>query len=177
METKEIEIRIATKTDSQAIANLVNSVYRGDEAKKGWTTEADLLSGIRITVEKVQEIINTSGNTILLAILDDKLAGCVHLKKVDNNKAILGMLSVNVNFQTKGIGKMLITKSEEYVKESFGCSEMEMKVISVRKELIEYYQRRGYKLTGRTEPFVLKAHFGDPKIKDLEFVYLVKELA
>jgi len=78
---EELKYRIASNDDSDNITSLVNSVYRGDNAKKGWTTEAELIDGIRITSERVNEIINTDSNIILLAIINNKIAGCVHLEK------------------------------------------------------------------------------------------------
>ena len=37
----------ATVQDAPEIAILVNSAYRGDSSRQGWTTEADLLDGTR----------------------------------------------------------------------------------------------------------------------------------
>ena len=158
------------------ITSLVNSVYRGDNARKGWTTEAGILGGIRITEEKVREYIKTKDNVILLALHDKKIIGCVHLEK-EGNSCWLGMLSVDVNYQTYGLGKMLIEKSESFVKEKFGCGEMKMKVIGVRKELLEYYFRRGYKLTGEREDFIVDEDtFGKPFVQGLYFEILSKKL-
>lgn len=158
------------------ITSLVNSVYRGDNAKKGWTTEAEILGGIRITEEKVTEYINTKDNVIMLAVNDKKIIGCVHLEK-EGNSCWLGMLSVDVNYQTYGLGKMLIEKSESFVKEKFGCGEMKMKVIGVRKELLEYYFRRGYRLTGEREDFIVDEDtFGKPFVQGLYFEILSKKL-
>jgi ribosomal protein S18 acetylase RimI-like enzyme len=170
-----LQFRIGATEDSGDICALVNSVYRGENSKKGWTTEADLLDGIRITTEKVNEILQTENHAILLMLLNKKIIGCVHLQK-KKSKCHLGMLSVDVDFQNKGIGKILITKSEDYAKTVFDCDEMEMKVIGQRTELVEYYQRRGYILTGEKEDFVMGKHFGALKVKDLYFVYMVKKL-
>ncbi len=171
---EELEYRIASNDDADNITSLVNSVYRGDNAKKGWTTEAELIDGIRITSERVNEIINTDSNVILLAIINN-IAGCVHLEKI-GDKCHLGMLSVDVNIQNLGIGKKMMKQSEHYAKNIFKCSEIEMKVIGQRQELINYYLRRGYHITGEKEPFVLNTHFGKPKSDDLYFMYLVKKL-
>jgi len=172
---KNIIINSAFPGHAWEISRLVNSVYRGENSKKGWTTEAELLGGIRITVNKILELIGKRNNEILLAVTDDKIIGCVHLEKI-NNKCHLGMLSVDVNYQKEGIGKLLMGESENYAKEVFECSEMEMKVIGQRKELIEYYIRQGYTLTGEKENFSLNAHFGAPKRNDLYFEFLVKSL-
>ena len=39
----------ATLENVTEITNLVNTAYRGETSKKGWTTEANILEGIRIT--------------------------------------------------------------------------------------------------------------------------------
>ncbi len=168
--------RNAKHNDAQSITDLINSVYRGENAKKGWTSEADLLGGIRITKEKIEQIIAKKDDVILLCIPDEKIAGCVHLEKKKNGMCYLGMLSVDVNFQNAKLGRVILDKSDAYAKEVFGCSQMEIKVISARKELIDYYLRRGYVLTGQTEPFVVGKHIGDLKIENMEFVYMVKQL-
>ncbi|HEY3249665.1 MAG TPA: GNAT family N-acetyltransferase [Ignavibacteria bacterium] len=170
-----IDFRSATGEDSEKICSLVNSVYRGDNAKKGWTTEADLLGGIRININTVNDVINRENNVILLALIEDKVVGCVHLEK-KNSKCHLGMLSVDVDYQDKKIGRALMDESETYAKNTFGCREMEMKVIGQRTELIDYYLRRGYKLTEEKEPFIVSTHFGEPKIDNLYFIYMVKQL-
>jgi hypothetical protein len=50
-----------------------------------------------------------------------------------------------------------------------------MTVISVRNELIQWYQRHGYEHTGETKPFPNDPKFGIPK-QSLEFVVLKKSL-
>jgi hypothetical protein len=40
-------IKKATKKDISALNLLVNSAFRGETSKKGWTTEEHLLGGIR----------------------------------------------------------------------------------------------------------------------------------
>jgi len=50
-------------------------------------------------------------------------------------------------------------------------------VIRQRDELIAWYERRGYRRTGRTEPFPYgDERAGIPKQDDLEFVVMEKEL-
>ena len=168
-------IKKATLADAAELTRLINSAYRGESSQKGWTTEADLLDGIRIDTDKVNKIISSDNNVILLVTALNKIIGCVHLEK-KGSKCHLGMLSVDVNYQNSGIGRMMMDKSEKYAKEDFGCIEMEMKVIGQRSELIAYYLRHGYVKTGEKELFVLNTHFGEPKVNDLYFEYLVKKL-
>jgi hypothetical protein len=171
-----LQFPFALPEQANEIAALVNSVYRGENAKKGWTTEAGILGGIRITPEKTEEYINTPGSIIMLAVHDNKIIGCVHLEK-DGDSCWLGMLSVDVNYQTFGLGKILIEKSESVVKDKFRCGEMKMKVIGIRKELVDYYIRRGYEPTGERVDFTGgEDTFGKPFVQNLHFEILAKKL-
>ena len=175
MKTSEIILKIAIVTEADDITSLINSVYRGENSKKGWTTEADFLSGIRITEEKLKEIIERKSDIIILAMIDGNIIGCVHLENT-GSYSYLGMLSVDVNSQDKGIGRLLINECERYTKEVWGLNEVRMKVISRRTELIEYYNRRGYVSTGELEEFGASGDtFGDT-VEKLYFETLTKSL-
>lgn len=164
----------AISADAESINQLVNSAYRGDSSKQGWTTEADLLDGTRIDEEAVKELIERADTTILKYMEANQLVGCVELRQ-QNGKLYLGMLSVSPNTQGKGVGKKLLLAGEDYAK-SIGINTMIMTVISVRKELIDWYVRHGYQLTGERKPFVVPdTRWGIPKQK-LEFVVLEKKL-
>jgi ribosomal protein S18 acetylase RimI-like enzyme len=164
----------ATLTDAAAIENLVNSAYRGEDAKQGWTTESDLLDGTRIVKELVEELIQKPNTTILKCEENNELLGCVELRK-EGTKLYLGMLSVRPYQQSKGIGKKLLQAAEVHAKQH-ECSSIFMTVIDGRTELIDWYIRHGYHLTGERKPFVLPdERWGIPK-KHLEFVVLEKHL-
>lgn len=175
MKPDKITLQIASRDDAERITSLVNSVYRGEDAKKGWTTEANFIDGIRITEEKVREIISKESDVIILAGIDNCMIGCVHLEN-KGKYSLLGMLSVDVNYQDKGIGKILINECERYTREVWNLNEIKMKVITRRKELIEYYLRRGYDLTGEREEFGSGSDtFGETK-EELYFETLLKNL-
>ena len=175
MDKNNITYQEASLADAGKITALVNSVYRGENSKKGWTTEAYILDGIRITQENITEIINSKTDIIIKAIRDNKLTACVHLENC-GSYSMLGMLSVDVNYQNKGIGKLLINECERYTREVFGLKEIRMKVIGARTELIDYYIRRNYLKTGETEDFdTTEGTFGIPKMK-LHFEVLTKQI-
>lgn len=168
------QISKAILPDAAEINALVNSAYRGDSSKQGWTTEADLLDGTRIDEAAVKELIERANTTILKYTEDNKILGCVELRQ-EKGKLYLGMLSVAPNTQGKGIGKKLMAAAEEHAK-SLGIFSIFMTVISVRKELIDWYMRHGYQLTGERKPFVVPdTRWGIPK-QELEFVVLEKKL-
>jgi N-acetylglutamate synthase-like GNAT family acetyltransferase len=167
-------IEQASSQDVDELEMLINSAYRGESSKKGWTTEADLLGGIRIDKNALEELISADNSVILKFTEDNNLLGCVNL--VTKKKAIyLGMLTVSPTEQQKGIGNKLMTASESYARDA-DFEEIEMTVISKRPELIAYYERRGYQQTGEKRPFPMNdPRFGEPKT-DLEFIVLRKLL-
>lgn len=59
-------ISVATIDDVKELNILVNSAYRGESSKIGWTTEADLLGGIRIDEARLIEMINKPGCDVLI---------------------------------------------------------------------------------------------------------------
>lgn len=175
-------IRSATAADIARVHALVESGYRGESAKRGWTHEADLLGGQRTDAEALAAIIADQAQTLLLAEADGALLGCVLVadegeREPGNRVAYLGMLTVAPALQNSGLGRVLIAAAERHAL-SLGAVVMEMTVIRQRPELLEWYLRRGYALTGREKPFPLDdPRFGEPKARDLVFVILGKQLA
>ncbi len=168
-----MNISKATVEDVPGMVALINSAYRGEHSKKGWTTEADLLDGVRTDAGTLEEMINKDGAAILkFTNEENKIQGCVYLEKKEH-KMYLGMLTVSPLEQAKGIGKKLLDAAEKYTRDK-GCSMIEMTVISVRRELIAWYEKYGYYKTGERKPFPTDIKFGIPK-QALEFVVLQKD--
>lgn len=164
----------ATPADIAALNALVNSAYRGDSSRVGWTTEADLLDGQRIDEAMLAEIFHDPDSVLLKYALGEEIVGCVHVK-FEADKLYLGMLTVSPVLQSKGIGKALL-HAAEHEAISAGCTTIYMTVIADRKELIAWYVRHGYTNTGQTKPFPAgDERFGIPR-KPLEFVVLEKSL-
>lgn len=162
----------ATLADVPALNTLVNSAYRGEEARQGWTTEADLLDGTRIDEAALRDLLQKQDTTVLKYEEDKTLLGCVELRK-QGGKLYLGMLSVKPKTQGKGIGKKLLEAAEVYARQ-LNCIAITMNVIDGRQELINWYVRHGYHLTGERKPFIVPdERWGIPK-KHLEFVLLEK---
>jgi len=166
-------IATATAADIPALESLLNSAYRGDDSKKGWTSEADLIKGdLRTDAATLHQLMRTAGAVFLKSTNDQgEIEGCVFLEKKES-KLYLGMLSVLPWIQAKGIGKQLMSAAESYAKAQ-NCSLIFMKVISVRHELISWYERKGYYKTGETEAFPAKSKFGIPT-QQLEFLIMEK---
>lgn len=165
----------AVAADAQVLAQLINSAYRGDSSRKGWTTEADLLDGTRTDAALLQDLMAKADTVLLKYVEGDAILGCVELRK-EHKKLYLGMLTVSPGLQNKGVGKKLLFAAEDYAV-SIGCTAVFMRVISVRYELIAWYERHGYQLTGARQPFAFSdPRMGYPKM-DLEFVLLEKTLS
>jgi ribosomal protein S18 acetylase RimI-like enzyme len=164
----------STKNDVPALVRLVNSAYRGEGSKKGWTTEADLLDGTRTDEANIADLINDPQAIILKYLNEDsKIIACVYLQK-QGSRLYLGMLSVLPDIQGAGIGKALLAAAHEHAIKN-QCSYIFMTVISVRHELVAWYERHGYKRTGETKPFPVGEKFGIQK-QPLELIVLEKKL-
>jgi ribosomal protein S18 acetylase RimI-like enzyme len=169
-----LTISVATTSDVPELVQLVNSAYRGETSKKGWTTEADLLDGIRIDETSLTNLITRPAASLLKCSNGKgELLGCVYLHQ-QQDEMYLGMLTVSPEKQASGIGKQLLEASEEYTKQR-GCKAIVMTVISVRDELIAWYERRGFYRTDEKQAFPKDPRFGIPK-QPLEFVVMRKEL-
>jgi ribosomal protein S18 acetylase RimI-like enzyme len=162
--------------DIDELEVLINSAYRGDEAKKGWTTEAGFIGGIRADKAHIQELIEKP-NAQILKYVDEsnKINGCVFIEAQEDG-LYLGMLCVSPTLQNGGIGKKLLFKSEEIAKEH-GLDKIKMVVISRRTELVNWYERHGYTIIqGEEKPFLPgKGMFGEPSIP-LTFITLEKTI-
>jgi len=172
-----MNLRPAQIDDIEPLHALIESAYRGDSARRGWTHEADLLGGQRTDAKALREIIAADNQVILLASQGQALAGCVQLSHVGDGLAYLGLLTVDPARQAAGLGKQLLARSEEHVREQWQATAIEMTVIRQRGDLIAYYERRGYQRTGEHRPFPHSdPRFGRPKSPELEFAVLRKQI-
>ena len=171
-------IDAATAADLPALHALVESAYRGDSARGGWTHEADLLGGQRTDLAALSEQIEDPAQAILVARDGAGLVGCVAIADRGGSTAYVGLVTVDPARQASGLGRQLLTAAEDHATQYFAADRAEMTVISLRTELIAWYQRRGYALTGETRPFpAADPRFGLPQRGDLGFVVMAKPLA
>lgn len=149
----------ATLRDVSELTALINSSYRGESSKKGWTTEANLIGGQRIDNESLAEQMEDP-NAVVLKNTDDtgKITGCVYLQKRDD-KLYLGMLTVSPLLQANGLGRQLLHAAEDYAR-SINYHTITMTVITTRTELVNWYERRGYQKTGEVIPLIITKKFG-----------------
>jgi GNAT superfamily N-acetyltransferase len=172
----------ATEADAPALSALVESAYRGEGSRAGWTTEADLLGGQRMDVDMAREMVGASGTVVLLFRPEgtdsgDRPVACVQLERKDGNVAYFGTFAVDPTQQGGGIGKRVMAVAEDYARQQWSATRMRMMVIRQRDDLIAYYERRGFAPTGEREPFPYgQEQFGKPRRDDLEFIVLEKPL-
>ncbi len=176
---------IASAQDHElsALAALVNSAYRGELATKGWTSESYLLGGQRTDEASLRADLAANPGSALLTLRDTPEAAphaCVWVQPPtdeDGDDAwYVGMVTVSPLRQAGGVGRTMLEAAEGYARDR-GGKRMQMTVISVRDTLIAWYERRGYRLTGATEPFPYgDERFGVPQRDDLHFVIMEKAL-
>lgn len=174
----EIRIEEATAYDVEPLHALVESAYRGERSRLGWTTEADLLDGQRTDPEELRAIIANPTQTILCAWYREGLYGCIMLADWGAGTGYFGMLSVSPMEQSRGLGRRLVAAAEAKAKSRFDAKRMRISVFPQRETLIAWYERLGYRRTGDTLPFPYgNPKYGLPRRDDLYFVVMERELA
>lgn len=173
-EPPAVQLYTAGAADAPAITALVNRAYRGDSGRRGWTTEADLIDGTRISTATLHELLADKDCTILAGKSGEQLVACMELRRKDH-QLYVGMLTVDPELQGRRIGSLFMDAAEAHARQ-LGLDSLVMMVISVRHELIAWYQRRGFRTTGETQAFdFVDASFGKPR-RPLAFSVLEKRL-
>jgi ribosomal protein S18 acetylase RimI-like enzyme len=170
-----LSFRRASDGDAASIAALVNACYRGESSRRGWTSEANLLDGTRTDEGEIRTLIGSPDSLILLCLAQETIVGSVHLQR-EGAGCCLGLLVVRPDLQGGGLGKRLMEAAETLAQETWAVKRMTMTVISARRELIAFYERRGYRRTGRHKPFEADGRHGLPRVDGLQFEVLEKSL-
>jgi ribosomal protein S18 acetylase RimI-like enzyme len=176
-ESQRLSFRLASLGDVDTVVALVESAYRGETSRAGWTTEADLLDGQRTDAGQVSDILRAKESVVLLAEHDGAVAACCELRHWGRDVAYFGLFAVRPGLQGRGVGRALIREAERRAVERWRVTSMRMTVIRQRTELIAWYERLGYAATGEIVPFPYgDRRFGLPRRDDLEFIVLVRTL-
>lgn len=174
----EILVRDATAGDIPALHRLIESAYRGETSRAGWTTEADLLEGQRTDPEDLTSILADPAQAMLTAWRGQDLLGCILIADRGEGTGYFGMLSVSPTLQGGGLGRRLVEAAHAALAERFGARRVRISVFPQRESLIEWYRRLGYAPTGETLPFPYgDLRFGLPLRDDLHFIVLERPLA
>jgi ribosomal protein S18 acetylase RimI-like enzyme len=170
----------AVEADYASIVDLINLSFRGVGPVASWNTEADFIEGQRLTESLLREDLASKPHALLLTCREDpngELLGTVWLEPKNDGVWYLGLLTVRPDLQKRQMGRTLLAAAESFAKQRGACR-IRMSVVSVRKTLIAWYERRGYLLTGETQPFPYgDQRFGKPLRDDLHFVLLEKDIA
>ena len=178
MPTLPLKFRFATEADIDNIVDLVQSAYRGDASRKGWTTEADLIDGQRTDAGLVRDALERQDTDILLAETD-RLVGCAELATFNGPGAgaYFGMFAVDPAQQGRGIGGAVLDEIERIARDDRREQRLVLLVISLRTEMIDLYLRRGFVPTGGMQAFPYgEDRYGVPRRNDLELLVMAKEL-
>jgi ribosomal protein S18 acetylase RimI-like enzyme len=169
----------ATESDYPSIVDLANLAFRGIGPEAGWNSEADYIEGQRLTESLLKADLAAKPDSLLLTYRDDpngELLGTVWLEPKNDGVWYLGLLTIRPDLQNRQMGRVLLTAAEGFAKQRGACR-IRMSVVNVRTTLIAWYERRGYFLTGETQPFPYGDHrFGRPLRDDLHFVLLEKDI-
>ena len=172
-------LEAATDADLPPIVALMNRAYRGGGSQMGWTTEAGYIDGSRTTLSLIQEEMRASPDATFLlqrTRSGGELLGCVCVEPQGDGIWYLGSLTIDPQEQNRRLGRTLLGDAEDWIR-ARGGREVGMTVVHLREELIAWYQRRGYALTGETKPFPYgDERFGTPRRDDLHFAVLRKRL-
>lgn len=169
-----VMFRPARTADVPAVVALVQSAYRGDSSRAGWTTEADLIEGQRVDPAMVEAAM--AETYVLVAEQDGELVGCCQLERREGY-GYFGMFAVDPGRQGGGLGRAVLGEAERIARDEWGAGELRMTVIVQRQDLIGWYERRGFVRTGDRSPFPYgDERFGRPLRDDLAFETLTKKL-
>ena len=182
-----VQLRVATQQDVENLVTLLNRCYRSDE---GWTNEAALIGGIRTTPEEMTAMIDNP-NVYLFVFENphdsDDLLGCISVDFSPINHqpaAYIGTFAVHPALQGRGIGDTMLSAVETFaIRHAHAknvthlpLTHLSMSILSHRPELLSYYQRRGYLLTGEKMAFPRDGNNGDPKRHDVFLEFLQKPI-
>jgi GNAT superfamily N-acetyltransferase len=176
----KLKYRVATSKDTALLLPLIRSAYRGKDGAAGWTTEADLVADERIDATGLVSKIDAPHSFILVAEDEQNqpISCCEVVWRQGGDSAYFGLFAVDPTRQGGGIGRQVLTYAEEFAQRQWGVRRMEMMVIWLRKDIIDWYARRGYRKTGETRPFPYTELVNGVALRDdLYFDVLAKDLS
>jgi GNAT superfamily N-acetyltransferase len=169
----------AVEADYAAIVDLANLAFRGSSSQVSWNIETGIIEGQRLNESLLTEDLAAKPEAQLLTYRDDpdgELLGTVWLDRRKEGIWNLGLLTIRPDLQNRQLGRALLAAAEDFVR-ARGGRRIRMTVVNVRDTLIAWYERRGYRLTGETQPFPYgDERYGRPLRDDLHFVVLEKDI-
>ncbi|CDM28460.1 hypothetical protein DTO013E5_1078 [Penicillium roqueforti] len=173
----DLNFRVATEADAPRLQQLVESAFRAEDSRKGWTDDLGLSASFRLDVQEILAMITKPDSVFLMATDDENtLVGSIGTSKRDINHAHLFMLAVDTSQQRGGVGRQVLAYAEDYSQRTWGVTTLGLNALSNRQQLISWYSRRGYKETGETSPFPREKFANLALPDDLCFVEFEKVL-
>jgi len=154
-----MNIRMATEADFYPLLELINAAF---EVERFFKNED------RLDAAKLRAYFD-KGDFLVLEE-EDRLIACVYVERKDD-RAYLGLLSVDPTQQKSGLGRRLMSAAEEFARE-MGARFADLTVVNLRTELPPIYQKMGYQVTG-TAPFPVEQM---PVKQPCHFICMTKEL-
>lgn len=173
--TNTVSYRLATRHDVDALVELINAAYRPAAGAAGWTHEAALVDGARIGQAQLLDTLQAQDSVLIVAQVGGALAGCVEVRANDDT-AYIGTLAVSPSAQDRGLGKGLLNEAEQFARRRWHLATAVMIVLSARRELIDFYLRRGYVRTGHVTDYPMDAGVGIPRDASLTIETLTKSI-
>jgi thiamine biosynthesis protein ThiS len=170
-----LKLEPIVEADYPAVVELANVAYRGHD---GWATEADVMSGTRLSLASLVADLHAKPQAHLLLVRGESEAevrGTVWLEPQESGTWYLGLLTVRPALQNRQLGRAVLTAAEDFARNR-GALTIRMTVLSARQTLIEWYERRGYHRTGATVPCACQGSAGTPLRDGLFFLILEKVL-
>lgn len=181
---KPLKFRLAQRTDITKLVDLINVAYRQQHGNS-WTSEAEIVTGQRVNALQLEHAFSQNNFQLWIALQDEKykkdeqIIACIGLTFNEHDVEI-GTFCIAPHFQNQGFGKQVLDFAENYIRQQISLkhhrlSDFVMWVLSVRTELIAYYERRGYVQTGVIDNYPLDADVGKP-IVDLHLIEMRKAI-
>lgn len=165
--------------DYAEIIDLANLAYRGREgAVPSWNIEKGIVGGQRLDASLLNEELAAKPDGALLVYRDSDgpLLGTAWLNPETDGVWSMGLLTIRPELQNQQLGRRLLAAVEQYAHER-GARRMRIGVLHVRDTLIAWYERRGYRATGETEPYPTDdPRFGTPLQDNLHFLIMEKQI-
>ena len=171
-----VSIRPGRPADADLLTDLIRSAYRGQDSRAGWTSEADLVEGERISRDQILTMISAGGSVLLVGEDAGQIVACCQLRNEGAGLAYFGTFAVSPQAQGAGLGRRLMAEAERQAVAAFAATRLMMTVLAQQDKLIAYYERRGFRRTGETRPFPADPRYARPLRDDLCFAVLEKPL-
>jgi N-acetylglutamate synthase-like GNAT family acetyltransferase len=144
--------RLATTADLELLVKFINKAFLRDSYFK----RTD-----RTNSEQMTQYLQ-KGDFLLLEE-QNEIVGLVYIELRKDDRGYIGLLTVNPDKQSRGIGRHLMQSAEDFCREH-SCSIAEIDVINLRPELVDWYRAQGYQVVGeapypRPEILIQPCHF------------------